>query len=366
VALGTGTKCLSGSKRSKIGDAIHDSHAEVVARRALVRWMLAHARLALLGVESAVVVGGCIFVDTSEGGGERRLRLREGLGLHFFASEMPCGDACVSASSGRRTGAKEVTTTEAPPEASEVESGEQATHRARRKPGRGEATLSMSCSDKIAKWLILGVQGCLLSRWVDAVPIRTLTILLAESSGCRETLRGAQESAQRAFWGRTRGFDRGSSPPRACPAIRVISHRDAAGGIAEKLGLIIGAGSSSPSRASKSGVSINWSALHYFEANRTFGPIHEVTLSASGRKAGASKRLRTGEIFNSKVVSTISRYHTLRSFLDLLEEEHGSALGSMAYDDLKAGLGTDYYETWKRMKEDKGSIFSFWIAKRDG
>ena len=49
----------------------------------------------------------------------------------------------------------------------------------RTKPGRGDRTLSMSCSDKMAKWNILGIQGSLLMNFLET-PIYMDSIVIGK------------------------------------------------------------------------------------------------------------------------------------------------------------------------------------------
>ncbi|GAB4823450.1 hypothetical protein N2152v2_010496 [Parachlorella kessleri] len=96
------------------------------------------------------------------------------------------------------------------PQAYDVESyGEaQPVGGVRRKPGRGEATLSLSCSDKLARWRLLGLQGSLLSGLLSG-PLHLSSVTVAIST---------PSSAGR-------GCDKSSgSPPVAEAAVEALSH----------------------------------------------------------------------------------------------------------------------------------------------
>lgn len=71
----------------------------------------------------------------------------------------------------------------------------------RTKPGRADSppTLSMSCSDKIARWCVVGIQGALASHILDAIYVDEI-ILGGVDLPAEE---GVREDCERAFWKRT-------------------------------------------------------------------------------------------------------------------------------------------------------------------
>ena len=92
VALGTGTKFLPNALLSGpgacTGRLVRDCHAEVIARRALKRFLLLEVRRAAPG-------GGGSDVLEASPQEKGRFRLRLGLSLHFYSSSQPCGNACL-------------------------------------------------------------------------------------------------------------------------------------------------------------------------------------------------------------------------------------------------------------------------------
>ncbi|KAJ2843654.1 hypothetical protein GGI22_007137, partial [Coemansia erecta] len=154
VALGTGLKCQHRGQLSKFGDSLHDCHAEIVARRALLVFFMNQLHSHHHHKQSSAFVARC--------GETNQFMLRAHLSLYLYSSQCPCGSAAAPAvnpgygeqqqQQQQLDGAPNKRRKTNPNDCSLISGSAQI------KPGRGDSipTLSMSCSDKIARWNALG------------------------------------------------------------------------------------------------------------------------------------------------------------------------------------------------------------------
>lgn len=299
VSLGTGTKCLTMAQIAADGggESLHDAHAEVCARRALLTFLLAEIQLAASSDDASSQV-----LQARGDGGSRdavAFELRPEVGLHFYSSEVPCGDAAIialpptpSQTSAPEPAAKRLKMTGARPAEASALAAEAATYGAacefglvRTKPGRGGRTSCMSCSDKLVRWQALGVQGALLSHLLPA-PIRFASITLGRTDGLESLSRalrrggaaapctagGAQRLAadaaaarampppQPTLWATSRRFEHAAPPAEEASSLRPCSNSVlwSAAGLCEAIngmsGKRLGANKRAPSPKHRSAV----------------------------------------------------------------------------------------------------------------
>ncbi|XP_062861494.1 double-stranded RNA-specific editase 1 isoform X1 [Trichomycterus rosablanca] len=180
ICVSTGTKCINGEYMSDRGLALNDCHAEIIARRSLLRYLYMQLEHFLSNGKEEHEKS--IFTQCDKHG----YRLKDNVQFHLYISTSPCGDARIF--SPHEAGVEDQGDRHPNRKArgqlrTKIESGEgtipvRSNNTIQTWDGvlQGERLLTMSCSDKIARWNVVGIQGSLMSYFTE--PIYFSSIIL--------------------------------------------------------------------------------------------------------------------------------------------------------------------------------------------
>ncbi|KAI9916475.1 hypothetical protein PsorP6_016808 [Peronosclerospora sorghi] len=376
LSAATGTKCLGRRDLHASGLVVNDCHAEVLARRALLRYLYVEALAwETDGRESTKQQS--IFQRHPT---TARLVLQPHHSLHLFISESPCGDAAiyelrehvvdrlvqqrargscwskeaqehkVARTELRVTGAKRSNVNFR----AKSQEGKPTDKRfaqtvgiARVKPGRSDLppdkqTLSMSCSDKLAKWIALGLQGSLLLQWFE--PLYLTSIVVSEDDRAK-SVTNQEHALERAVCARLGQDDAGGREHTvfSCCKVHVVS----------------GIPPFSRRRTSirtPSSLALNWtiredswagchepqpSASSILSSGNGLEPFFqsfalEFLEAATGFKQGAKKASKMNPLAMERAASRLSKRTFLRAFYHVLSQTSGhDTVRDVAYLELK-------------------------------